>query len=727
MVTFIPIDSAGGMTTHKYTSKEVFNVIVNSETKTHFKVTLVAISGLPKSGKSILVRKLMPNTAKDSENTNGLTMVEVGYCETSRRNALIRKWEEFKREDIYMHMLVRALANRNRKLPMLEEWTELPRKCLNNDYLRMQFKNLYCKMREGLLRFAETESEFRFHLMSEPTYVLLNVWDIGFNKALHESLPLIARLMQPLVLLDVIDLYRDRGESLRKKPEVNDNTQSIMRGRSRGHYCVRIAGLCQPPGRCILIGTNKDKLPGHVSGVVGVKRLTEAGLRVKASAVGADAALHSEMLAIDLSNNADCNTVKRCVEDIIESTTKFNEDLHLTWIFLRTVLIDYKAEISDFLMSRAEFDNLARQCGLKSTEEIEDCLKFFTRTGSLLSHESFFGDKIIYRPYKFFDKLNALYNVSDKTEDEHTQQCLRVGILCKQVAVHIWGKEKEFFWQLMQGAGVATPTKSADRRCSYDYKIKCPHAACRETNFLVVSSVCKKRLPRRMGMHPDSLYVSFRKQYVPGDILVHFVRHIGENIPGIRIKNTEWYNFTEFELPEGGGQFQVIVHGDVLELVTANLHESSNLEITSILKGVCITILDSMLKYFPGFEYQLCLRCDNCFELSTESDDPPNKSTISYLHFLPAQYETQLFCRICKKMTQLSSGQMKWMQASLKVNYFRYMYTYICHGKPQKLKNSPLKVQYVLCSFLIIYRKSRVMVKNAMKQVRGMTNMEGFC
>lgn len=654
-----------------FSPKEVFQLIVNGEKKTRFKVTLVAVTGLPDSGKTTLIQKLIPNTTKDkNQEMTGLAMFEIGFSTTSRDNTRA-KWEEFKREDIYMFMLARALAEETQKseqLPALEEWFEnkLPGSCFSSLELRTQFRNMYIKMRNELLKF---DCDTHYHIILKPSYVLLNVWDIGVSKALYESLPLLARMTSPLVLFNLLDLSRDVGEKLRQQPDLKaiHEEQSIMKGRSRAHYYIRIAGLCTNKGGSILIATHKDRVP--TTDVQRMKRLVEAGIRAKAGDMGVDKSLHSEMLAIDVHNDDDCSCVKQCLEDLVNSSEEFNQDLRLSWIFLRTALIHYESESSDFLIQRTEFNELAQQCGLKTSQEIEDCLQIFTSVGSLLYHSAFFRDNIIYRPYNFFKKLNVLYDVDD-TKDEHVLQSLKRGFLCRTVAADLWDGDKDFFWHLLQDTGVATQTSMTEGPDAYDFNVKCPHEKCGKKDCLFIPSIRKKRFYRSKDIKLDSLFITFNSEYVPADIQALFVRYIGtpSHIPGIQLKQTEYYNSTVFELPDRKGGLQVIVHGDVVEIVTDEIHESTSIEIKSVLKTLCVTVLNAVLKYFPGFEYQLGFIC-SCSKI--EKENPPNRNNISYLHFLPSQYATHLLCRKCKKMIELRPGQLRWMRAPSRVRYTR--------------------------------------------------------
>ena len=641
---------------------EVYKLIINGEKRTRFKIALVCFTGLPNSGKTTLVENMIPNTTAAVKPVKGLAMYEIGFMPSPKNS----KWEECKREDIHIYMLARALAEETKEkhqLPSLEEWSDdkFPRKTFASDHLRNQFKRIYTRIRDEL--FNVSESDY-FHVILDPTYILLDVWDIGISKAVFEVFPLLARMTNPLVLVNLLDLSRDYGKTLREKPALLEwyKEQSIMKGRSRCHYYVRIAGLSMCDSGSILIATHKDKVPKNE--VEKRKRLIEAGIRAKASDMGVAKALSPEMLAIDANTETDYMKVKKHLEDFINSTPIFNQNLHLTWIFLRTALVDYEALESDFRMPRSEFNDLAHQCGLKTEQEIEECLKFFTKVGSLLYHTQFLRDNVIYRIDKFFVKMNELY-VANKRES-HAKQSLERGILCRAVARELWDNDTDFFWLLVQDAGIAAATaKIENSENKYNYNVTCPYE-CGEKDCLYIPSLRKSYKNRSQKVKTDSLFITFNGEYVPTDIQAIIVKYMRteECIPQVQLKLTECSNSTQFELPDDGGQFSVIVHGDVVEIETDE-RVNRNLKILSILKNLCITMLDAVIKYFSGFEYELGFLC-TCSKI--DGPNHPERNDIHYLHFLPSQYDTHLYCQHCENMIELRQGQLNWMAAVFKVD-----------------------------------------------------------
>ena len=694
------------MPTYTYTPEDVFNMIVRENITTKFKVSLVAVAGLPGSGKSTLVDKLALHRRSGREiefltaDMPELRLHEVGYCSTTRQESLAPIWGQYTWDDIYMYTLARALLAKRNAMPQLKEWAHaesLPNQLLENRGLLDHFKNLYDEMQEGLANVdIDRESDFRFHLMSEPSYVLLNLWDIGVSKSLNESLPLIAQLMNPFVLLNVLDLCRDGLKKLRQSPEISEarKDQHVMQSKSRGHYLCRVCGLCKNEGQSILIATHSNKVERDVGRVA---RLTEAGIRAKAGDVGVKGL--REMLTVNLNDEKDCDCIKKSIVELMESTDAFDVHLPLTWIFLHSAILHYKSEKSDFRMSKSDFEALSSHCGIRSTEDVEKCLKFFTRIGSIMYSKEFFGDEIIYHPRNFFKKLHKLYS-SVEAADEHRKESTSRGILCKKVAEDIWGEDWEFFWRLMQMAGVATLTKVPPRHNNpeghYKYNMHCPFPECRETELLFVSTLRIERLPRKENIGEDSLFITFNTEYIPADIQTVLVKYLKIAIPQLQLKLTKYYNSTEFKLPEGG-HFRVTVHGDVVELaVTGYVTHDKDREIKSIIRSTCIMVLERVLVYFPGCQYQFGLLCNECLKLSS-TDPAPNNSVISYLTFLPSQYETKLYCRDyfhrmvhnengeevemhkCNKTIELSSAQMRWMSLTGRVSYAQHCR--LCKGQ----------------------------------------------
>ena len=613
----------------------------------------MVFTGLPKSGKTTLLKTLLPKSTAGQKPVKGLVTYEIGFPMPLGGTIPDSSWEEFTREDAHLYMLAYALADacKEYKLPSLKPWSDqdLAPNPIKSEHLQNEFKKVYEKMTKILPRVAKSPY---FHCILRPMIIFMNMWDIGVSKALYEALPLFARFTNPLVLLNLLDLARDSKE-LAENPKltIEYKKEFIMRFRSRCHYYVRIAGLSKCKSEnvpaSVLVATHKDQVPRDK--VNQLTRLTEAVINAKAGDMGISDALYPKMMAINACDVEDCRAIQHVLQEIVCSSREFEKDLHLTWIFLRTALIEYETE-SKFLISYHKLSELAMQCGLTSEREVEEFLIFFTQVGSLFFVKDFLHENIIYKIDIFFQELNKLY--THEEHQAHAKYSLQRGILCRHVADEFWTVDVEFFWNILQESGLAALTRDHKGPEKYDYGITCPYEHCEEKECLFIPSLRKEYKKRAPNVKVDSLFITFNSEYVPTDIQAVIVRHMKSALPETKLEQkTKYYNSTQFKI--GEESVEVMVHGDVVEILT----ECNTPEILCPLKYLCVQILEAVIKYFPGMEYEIGFLCPN----STQSD-PLQRKQVHYIHLLPSQYETELYCVHCHKDIKLRPGQLEWMR-----------------------------------------------------------------
>ena len=633
----------------------------------------MVFGGLPESGKTTLVKTLLPHSTASQEFVEGLNTYEIGIPIPPGGSISDSPWEEFTREDAHIYMLACALASECKeecKFPSLKPWSDhdmVPDLLKPNEHILHEFKKVYEKMTMILPRV--TKSPY-FHCILKPTLILMNIWDIGVSKALYEVLPLLARVINPLVLLNLLDLARDL-KKMTEMPELmrKGDKKFIMKFRSRCHYFARIAGLCTSKSErvqaSVLVATHKDQVPRDE--INEKTRFTEAAIFAKATDMGISDVLFQKMITIDARSKEDGKKIQNVLGKIVSSSKQFEVDIRLTWIFLRTALIDYRGRESKFRLSCSEFSDLAKLCGLMSQTEIDEFLKFFTRVGSLCFLPEFFHENVIYKPDIFFQELNKLYtNTTGSPElQEHAKYSFQKGILCKSVANEYWENDMEFFWCALQDSGLAAQTKS-DGPEKYDYGIACPY--CSERECLFIPSLRKEYKERAPAVQVDSLFITFNSEYVPIDVQAVIVRHMKSALPEAELKlTTECYcNLTQFNI--GKVSVEVMVHGDVVEILTesATQEEGETKRMLDALKHLCVKVLEGVITYFPGVTYELGFICPE-----SKQSDPLQRRNVHYLHFLPSQYDKILSCVRCQKEIPLRPGQQKWMGADITKNVNR--------------------------------------------------------
>lgn len=644
----------------------MLHLILNGKKKTHFRAALVAFAGLPKSGKTTLVETLLPHSTASKEFVEGLATYEIGIPMPPGGDISDSPWEEFTQEDAHIYMLACALASECKeecKFPSLKPWSDhdmVPNLLKPNEHLQNEFKKVYEKMTKILPRV--TKSPY-FHCILKPTLVLMNIWDIGVSKALYEVLPLLARVINPLVLVNLLDLARD-SKKLTEVPQLTrkGDKKFVMKFRSRCHYYARIAGFCISESErvqaCVPVATHKDQVPS--GDIKKESKLTEAAIFAKATDMGISDILFPNMITIDARSKKDGKKIQNALGKIVCSSKQFEADIRLTWIFLHTALIDYKGKESKFCLSYGEFSDLAKLCGLTSLAEVEEFLKFFTQIGSLSFVAEFFSENVIYKPDIFFQELNKLYTPTTGSPElqEHAKCSYQMGILCRSVANEYWENDVEFFWKALQESGLAAQTRNDGPR-KYDYGIKCPY--CPEKECLFVPSLRYEYKEREPDVKVDSLFITFNSEYVPIDVQPVIVRHMKSALRDAELKlaNESYCNSTRFNI--GQVSVEVLVHGDVVEILTegGTQGKDETQKILHKLKHLCVKVLEGVIVYFPGMAYELGFICPE-----SKQSDPLQRRNVHYLHFLPSQCEKSLPCVHCQKEIPLRLGQQKWMSAA---------------------------------------------------------------
>jgi len=266
-------------------------------------------------------------------------------------------------------------------------------------------------------------------------------------------------LSSRLILVDVLDLLRD-AENLachQDEPHKRDESSIVMKLRSRLHYYIRIAGFTKSAkGECpstLLVATHKDRFPDQAQAEHARKDLEIAVWR-KAVDTGISEVLYPQVLSVNALDQDDGCKVRHTIEKMINEGKRFEMNMPMTWMFLRSTLYNYP----NVYITWSKFDKMAVECGLNTDDEKLNFLEIFTHAGSLLYYPDIqaLKENIVLSPEKFLQDLEELYcpkNSPPTIVREHHEEISK-GILCSNLAQEIW-KESSFYLQLLQDAGLA--------------------------------------------------------------------------------------------------------------------------------------------------------------------------------------------------------------------------------------------------------------------------------
>lgn len=645
---------------------------------------MVAIGGLPLSGKTSLFKSLCERDVpehttnksahrKYRRHIDGLDVYELAYVKDPITET--PDWFPATGEACHYYMIAMALAREcacSRKFPCLTAEGSQQLKPFKSVHLNKHFSTVYEEV--GKLLPSLEKQGYPSQLLREPKIVLMNVWDIGVHKALYEALPLLARACGRLLLVNVLDLFRDT-ESLACQPQFadkrykRDESSVVMKLRSRLHYYIRIAGLTKSAkSECpstLLVATHKDRFPDQEQAVHARKNLEIVVWR-KAVDTGISEVLYPQLLAVNALDQDDGRKVRHTIEKMINEDKRFEMNMPMTWMFLRSTLYNYP----NVYITWSKFDKMAVECGLNTDVEKLDFLRIFTHAGSLLYYPDLqaLKENIVLSPERFLEDLEELYcpkNSPPTIVGEHQEEISK-GILCSNLAQEIW-QESSFYLQLLQDAGLAVNISDESL-----YKTTCKVCSKKQltSDCYFMPSLRTKHEDQVPSLNSDSLFVTFNSEYVPTDIQALFAWHLKKELKGVQLEFTEEYNTTLFTLPlssnQGGISINIIVHGDVIEIKINNAKsEESMTDICGKLKTICIQILDGVVQYFPGMEYELAFPCPM-------SESNVNRRKIHYLHFHPVASNTDhLFCMHCHAYRSLSKGRQRWLKAEYMVSYYR--------------------------------------------------------
>ena len=648
---------------------------------------MVALGGLPYSGKTELLNIMYPHDSIQhipsdnphrcfARHIDGLDIYELGYLKDPVSET--PEWIPATGKACHFYMIAAALAKDagTNKFPCLTSRDEqlLPFK---SQHLNRHFNRVFDEVGKALLNVVE-----QFHpeaLLRGPKIVLMNVWDIGVHKALYEVLPLLARAFGRLIFVNILDLVRDT-KCLDKQPELTnekynprEESDIVMKARSRLHYYIRIAGLTKSAkvDQCpttLLVATHKDKFSDPDEAEETRKDLQSLAWQ-KAADTGVSEVLYPQLLAVNALDKKDGQKVRHIIEDMIDKERKFDMEMPMTWMFLRSNLYDYP----DVYIKWSEYDKMATECGLRTDDEKEQFLTIFTHVGSLLYYPELpaLKENIVLSPECILKDLEHLYypQTSAAASVKAHKEAISTGILCNTVAKEIWKESSPFYLQLLQDAGLAVDISDASL-----YETTCHICSNKKSNCLFMPSLRidgnRDKLP---SPDSDSLFVTFNSEYVPTDVQALFAKYLKQELKEIELDFTPHKsnsNTTTFKFPTTsklyGVQIYIIVHGDVIEIKIECDAQCEDYIITTLcssLKTISIQILDEVVKYFPGMEYKLAFPCPNSVAR--------NRRTIHYLHFDPVASDVdRFFCWHCCQYINLTNDRRRWLKAAYVVSCY---------------------------------------------------------
>ena len=305
---------------------------------------------------------------------------------------------------------------------------------------------------------------------------LVNVMDVGVNKALYDFLPIMLSLCRNHLRLVAFSLDHD-GPKLHEVPDSSydcysstkrGDHQVIMKESSRLTHLLHFATLgCQQKekeqedsSRTIVISFSNDEPSGTtLSQFEEVKRKIQDEAKKK----NVDRFV-SNFVPVSVSNSSSLKVAKENVTNLIIGDKVYKKDLPLRWIFLRSLVISVRnEEIKIMILKRRDISDIAvRQMGMDE-EDLEKFLTTFTDFGSILYMPQFkaLKDIVIVDIWEFMRYLNKLFypkanpEANPEANESWRKDLVTYGIIKKKQAKEILKEYEEDFMKIIVTFGMA--------------------------------------------------------------------------------------------------------------------------------------------------------------------------------------------------------------------------------------------------------------------------------
>ena len=516
-------------------------------------VALITVAGLPSCGKSELMLKMMQKQfqmeeedvkkiAEITEKDNEFSFLELGAVKD--KGSATWQWYPFTKRSGYLSCFVSALES-DKKQDTRRRFEYLPHKqyMFGNEALDDCFYTLYQLLsafyNELQGKSDSTILEDKLVAVGGATLNLVNVWDIGFNRAILHFLTLLGGYLHhnfPILFLK----YPDDVENLTEHVDISHNKmlkglEPILYQYSRAKFLLSFSHLARSSKiernavcKIAAIIDSHEKLPEEK--LEKISKHISNEISQEAEKLNAMDLLRSEPTIVDLDDQDGHKHLKKEVDSLITSETQ--DKVPLSWFFFRSAFF----KTGQLYIKTRKLEKYARKCGI-TTKRFKEFLSKFTGFGSIIHIPgiSRLCDYVILNPPDFFHKLNELFYPRFNGD-------LQCGIASNSTLRRLFGEDLQFFYDVLTSCGFAVEIDST--RIVYgDNQRRLPIAE--KCLYIPGMRTCIAN-PGESKPLPNSLLLVYEKALLPTHTTENVVRFLVENEPNFRLLTCKCYNITRF-------------------------------------------------------------------------------------------------------------------------------------------------------------------------------------
>ena len=679
----------------------------------------MVVGGLPSSGKSTLLRSMLQIKDKQEQNISklpGLTVIEAAIMSNLFSEQRTPWLSAMTKEDAELLMLAVCLAQvcakRSESLSVLSmsESTDIVDPLFKSSDVNKFFERAFERLRDLLGRL---EHEGNLNSLYHASLAFMNIWDIGVNRAVFETMSLLARRCSGLVLVNVLSLEHDAME-LNQRLNLQNYTryhghysarkddERVMQVQKAVVYYGRFIQVCnRMPNSSLLVGTHKDELEGdkqkQADTTASVKHLVEENV----AGLGFTKALHPQMFTVDARCEKDAKKVCKTIEQMIMQGGRFERTVPLTWIMLRGVL----QATEKIFMPKSELWPYASECGLRDSEELESWLELFQSCMSVIYSEDetlpSLHNNVIIHPFQFVQCLDRLYYAEFEAELQSNPNLrMHLDLMQKGIVTYTFAQE---IWP--DDPAITSKQKKLNVNCNFMLNVLKDLKICTKVKLDVFNEPLVHSTEQPLVHSTEQLYFipSLRPYYshlqpsresdslivmashvhqAPCDIYSEFLQFVQqqERTKSLKFVPDQHYDIVHFkwmenDVLEADIIFKLLDFEDLVEVsVKLDAHRSHlNQKICSVMKTTCVEFFHKISQIMPAMSYKLGVVSPSCVSGPIDS----------HVHVVPFELTgdqdlDNLWCYTCGKQTllsHLSEQRTVWITCAYQVINMSYTCT----------------------------------------------------
>lgn len=517
-------------------------------------VALITVAGLPSCGKSELMLRMLQKQFKmeeedvkkiaeitETEKDNEFSFLELGAVKNEE--GATWQWYPFTKRSGYLSCFVSALeSDKKQETRRLFEYQPRKQYMFDNEALDDCFYTLY-QLLSAFYSELQGKSDSTIPedklVVGGATLNLVNVWDIGFNRAILHFLTLLGGYLHhnfPILFLK----YPDDVENLTEHVDISRNKmlkglEPILYQYSRAKFLLSFSHLARSSKiernavcKIAAIIDSHEKPPKEK--LEEISKHIGNEISQEAKKLNVMDLLRSEPTIVDLEDQDGHKDLKKEVDSLITSETQ--DKVPLSWFFFRSAFF----KTGQLYIKTRKLEKYARKCGI-TAERFKEFLSKFTGFGSIIHIPgiSRLRDYVILNPPDFFHKLNELFYPRFNGD-------LQCGIASKSTLRRLFGEDLQFFYDVLTSCSFAVEIDST--RIVYgDNQRRLPIAE--KCLYIPGMRTCIANLGESKPL-ADSLLLVYEKALLPTHTTENVVRFLVENEPNFRLLTCKCYTITRF-------------------------------------------------------------------------------------------------------------------------------------------------------------------------------------